>query len=161
MAERVEITIGANIDDAVDALGALKARFDELTHLALQASQKMRQADAAYVASFKNDMQILVDSKQLTLQQALGFDIEYTAQLFAQEQARLQAIRDSDNASAADRLAATALMREADLRYITQTSAEYRQLADASRSQADRVAQSPSAPSTGRAARCSGPSTRW
>jgi hypothetical protein len=142
MAERVEISIGANIGDAVDALGVLKARFDELTHLALQAAQKMQHADAAYLAAFKNNMQILVDSKQLSLQQALGFDIDYTAQLFGQEQARLQAIRDNDNASAADRLAATALMREADLRYITQTSAEYRQLADAARAQADRIAQS-------------------
>src|SRR5579885_572166 len=114
MADRVEITIGADIVDAVDALGTLKARFDELTHLALQATQKMRQADAAYLAAFKNDMQILVDSKQLSLQQALGFEIDYTAQLFAQEQARLQAIRDSDKATIADRLAATALMREAD-----------------------------------------------
>ncbi|HWB50171.1 MAG TPA: hypothetical protein VG651_13755 [Stellaceae bacterium] len=142
MAEKVEITIGANIADAVDALGALQRRFDELTHSALQATQTMRQADAAYLAAFRNGMQVLVDSKQVSLQQALGFDIDYTAQLFAQEQARLQAIRDSDKAAVEDRLAATAQMRQADLRYMTQIGGEYRQLADAARSQADRVAQS-------------------
>ncbi|HEU0218302.1 MAG TPA: hypothetical protein VFQ90_16735 [Stellaceae bacterium] len=142
MSERVEITIGANIGDAVDALGVVKARFDELTHLALQATQKMQQTDAAYLSAFKNNMQMLVDSKQLSLQQALGFDIDYTAQLFGQEQARLQAIRDNDSVAVADRLAATALMRENDLRYMAQTSAEYRQLANAARTESDRIAQS-------------------
>ena len=34
----------------------------------------------------------MVDSKQLTLQQALGFDIEYSAQVYAQERQRLAAI---------------------------------------------------------------------
>src|SRR5215469_6645842 len=106
MVERVEITIGANIGDAVDALGVLRSRFHELTHTALQTAQKMQQADAAYLAVFKNNMQILVDSNQLSLQQALGFDIDYTAQLFGQEQARLQAIRDNDQVAVADRLAA-------------------------------------------------------
>jgi hypothetical protein len=142
MPDKMEISIGANIDAAVDALGLLQGRLDQLTHAALQATQTMRQADAAYLAAFKNEMQVLVDSKQLSLQQALGFDIDYTAQLFAQEQARLQAIRDSDRASIADRLSAAALMRQVDERYMVQTSAEYRQLADASRSQADRVAAS-------------------
>ena len=49
---------------------------------ALQATRAMQQVDAAYVDAFKNGMQLLVDSKQLSMQQALGYDIDYSSQVF-------------------------------------------------------------------------------
>jgi hypothetical protein len=116
--------------------------MQSMLHDALQASQSMQRADADYIAAFRNNMQVMVETKQLSLQQALGFDIDYSAQVFGQEQARLEAIRESDEASVEDRQAAAAMMQEAEARSIAQTSNQYRQLADAARSSADKVAQS-------------------
>ncbi|MFZ2004899.1 MAG: hypothetical protein WAV02_07415, partial [Stellaceae bacterium] len=167
MADTVQITIAADTSEAnasiagfggqlaelrapllalgtasVQAAQAQQDAVEQMVQQALQATRAMQQVDASYVAAFKNDMQVMVDSKQLTLQQALGFDIEYSAQVFEQEQARLAAIRDSDDASVADRQRATEMMQEADARYVEQASEAYRQLADGARRQADRIAQS-------------------
>src|ERR1700722_14136371 len=167
MADTVEINVSVNADDAIGPINELKSAIagvsaplaamqdasaqaaqaqqqwaDASLHATLQATRAMEQADASYVAVFKNGMQVLVASKQLTLQQALGYDIDYSAQVIGQEQERLAAIRDSDQASVEDRKAAIAMMQELDARYIAQASAEYRQMADAARSQADRVGRS-------------------
>jgi hypothetical protein len=167
MAESVQINVGVDAADAVGGLEQIRSKTTELSaalaamqsasaqagqaqqqmlgdmlHLSLQASRAMQQADAEYVAAFKNGMQVLVDSKQLSLQQALGFDIDYSAQVFQQEQERLEAIRDSDAAMLQDRMAAASAMRDAEARYVAQTSDAYRQMADAARRQADQVAQS-------------------
>ncbi len=167
MADNVQINVGVNPDDAVAGFDTIKSAatglaapllalreasaqasqaqqdmVEGMAHQALQATRSMQQMDASYVEAFKNGMQVMVDSKQLSLQQALGFDIDYFSQVFEQEQDRLAAIRDSDQAAVADRKAAAAMMQEADARYVAQSSAEYRRLADTARSQADRVAQS-------------------
>jgi len=134
--------LAALVEASAQAGRAQQQMAQGMLQATLQASQAMQRADADYVTAFKNNMQIMVDTKQLSLQQALGFDIDYSAQIFAQEQARLEAVRESDQASVQDRQAALAMMQEAEARSIAQTSAQYRQLADAARSQADRVAQS-------------------
>ena len=46
---------------------------------------------------FRDQMQMLVDLKEATTQQALGFDVQYTAQLRDQEARRLQATIDGDS----------------------------------------------------------------
>ncbi len=167
MADNVQINVGVNADETVagfdqiksaaaglaapllalreasaEASDAQQSMVASMLRNALQATRAMQQMDASYVEAFKNGMQVLVDSKQLSLQQALGDDIAYSSQVFEQEQARLGAIRDSDQAGVADREAAAKMMQEADARYVAQSSAQYRELADAARSQADRVAQS-------------------
>lgn len=127
---------------SVQAAQAQQGAVQLMVQQALQATRAMQQADASYVAAFKNNMQVMVDSKQLTLQQALGFDIQYSTKVFEQEQERLAAIRDSDDASVADRRRATEMMQEADARYAERASEQYRQLADNARREADRVTQS-------------------
>src|ERR1700733_14992522 len=87
-------------------------------------------------------MQMLVDSKQMSLQQALAADTDYSAQVFAQERERLQAIEQNDQEALKDRMSALAMMQELDARYAAQASGEYRQMADAARSQSDQVARS-------------------
>lgn len=167
MPETVQITIAAETSDAAASLQVFSAQLGDLraplialgtasvqaaqiqqiavqgmVDQALQATRAMQQADAAYVEAFKNGMQVLVDSKQLSLQQALGYDVDYSSQVFAQEQDRLEAIRDNDAASVDDRKRATQMMQEADARYTEHASEQYRQLSDNARRQADRVAQS-------------------
>jgi hypothetical protein len=151
MADQIEINVVVTADASpLAALGEASAQAGQaqqqmmqgMLQATLQASQAMRRADADYITAFKNNMQVMVETKQLSLQQALGFDIDYSAQVFDQEQARLEAVRESDEASVQDRQAALAMMQEAEARSIAQTSNQYRQLADAARSAADRVAQS-------------------
>ena len=111
MADTVEINVTVNASDAVDGLNAIKnaatglaaplAAIQDASAQAAQAQQQlatyslaatlqatraMAQADASYVAAFKNGMQVLVDSKQMSLRQALGYDIEYSAQVIEQEE---------------------------------------------------------------------------
>lgn len=167
MADNVQITFSVDADSAVGNIGTLRSAIDglnaplaamrdasadaaqaqqksmqDMLSQALAATRAMQQLDASYTEAFTNGTQILVDSKQLSLQQALGYDIDYTAQVFEQEQERLEAIRESDQASVDDRLKAMAMMSEAEARYTAQASEGYRRLADAARSQADQVARS-------------------
>jgi hypothetical protein len=166
MADTVQITLGVQAGDSLvqiagvkDGLAALKAPIvaiqdasaqasqlqqrmtQDMLQQALQAAHAMQQLQGSYTEAFKNGMQVLVDSKQLSLQQALGFDIDYTAQIFAQEQERLEAIRDSDQAAAGDRRAAVAEMQQVEAQYVAQVSGDYRRLADTARGQADQVAR--------------------
>src|ERR1700685_3479978 len=94
MADTVEINVAVRADptqpDAVKTgLIALNAPLMALSSASAQASQAqqqmmqrmgedslyaaraMQQADAAYVTAFKNSMQVMADSKQISLQQAL------------------------------------------------------------------------------------------
>lgn len=138
----LSLTVGADVGDAVAALGTLQSRLSELSDKALATASRLQQMDAAYLTAFKNSMQVMVDTKQLTLQQALGYDIDYSAQLFQQEQLRLGRIRDSEDEALGYRLAAAEKMQELEARHIAQSSGEYRQLADAASSQSDRIARS-------------------
>jgi len=167
MADTVQIKIGVDTGDGTDqvkeltaglgglaapiaAIGDASARAAQLQQQmaqgmarhALQAAQAMQQLQGSYTEAFKNGMQVLVDSKQLSLQQALGYDIDYTAQIFTQEEERLDAVRENDQAAVEDRQAAVTAMQQLDARYVAQASEDYRRLADAARRQADQVARS-------------------
>jgi hypothetical protein len=167
MADNLQITITVDAGSAGDEISELRGRLatlatplvaigeasaqaaqlqqqmtEGLLRNALQAARAMQQLQASYTEAFKNGMQILVDSKQLSLRQALGFDIDYTAQVFTQEEERLEAIRENDAASIEERRQAVAAMRQLEARYVAETSADYRRLADAARGQADQVARS-------------------
>jgi hypothetical protein len=59
-------------------------------NLADSAAQAQIRIDASYLSAFKSNMEALKDAKTITVAQMLGFDIQYTAQLEAQDQARLR-----------------------------------------------------------------------
>jgi hypothetical protein len=127
---------------SVDAARLQQQALGQTTRDALDAARVMRQIDSDYLAAFKNSMQVMVDQKQLTLRQALGFDIEYTAQLHDQEAQRLAAVFDSDQATGEERRRALTQLTELDARYAAQSSADFRRAADEARAQAERVARS-------------------
>lgn len=167
MADTVQIHIGVDASGALDQIKALTGGLagvaapiaairdtsaqaaelqqrmtQQMLHQAFDAAHAMQQLQGAYTAAFKNGMQVFVDSKQLTLQQALGFDIDYTAQTLSQEAERFAAIRDNDQAAVEDRRAAIASLRQLEARYVAEVSDDYRRMADDARSQADHVARS-------------------
>jgi hypothetical protein len=166
VADNVQINFAVDVSDAVGGIAELKSSIaglgaplaalgsasadaaqrqqdaiEQTTRVALTNARQMQQIDANYVDAFKNAMQIMVDQKQLTLRQALGYDIQYTAQVNDQERQRLEAIYTSDEAALKDRLQAYDMMTELDARYAAQASDDYRRAADAAQAQATRAAQ--------------------
>ena len=166
MADSVEINVSVDPSSAVDGISQIKTALAGLaaplaamaaasvdaarqqqdalaenTRAALQNARAMQEIDSQYVDAFKNSMQALVAEKQLTLQQALGFDMQYTGEVTDQERQRLEAVLASDAASVKDRMQAYQDMGELDARYADQASGEYRRAADQAQSQADRVAR--------------------
>ena len=127
---------------SADAAALQRQAMEQTTREALDAARRTRQIDADYLAAFKTTMQVMVDRKQLTLQQALGYDIDYTAQLHDQEALRLAAVLGSDQATGEDRRRVLAELIELDARYAVQSAADFRRAAEAARAEADRVARS-------------------
>ena len=94
MADDVQIKFGADIGGALSALSSLKsavagavAPVVQLKTAFAETEAAIQHAGAAGLAVFKSEMQELVASRALSLRQALGFDIEYTAR--QSDQARL------------------------------------------------------------------------
>jgi hypothetical protein len=106
VADTVQINFAVDVSDAVGGIAELKTSIaglgaplaalgsasadaaqrqqdaiEQTTRVALTNARQMQQIDSNYVDAFKNAMQIMVDQKQLTLQQALGYDIQYTTQV--------------------------------------------------------------------------------
>src|SRR5579872_849997 len=127
---------------STDASRTQQQAMSQSTRAALEYSRMLRSLDAEYLTVFKNDMQVMVDQKQLSLRQALGFDIQYTEQLHEQEAERLQAILTDDNQTDESRRKVLAALSELDARYAAQSSDDYRRAADEARAQADRLARS-------------------
>jgi hypothetical protein len=67
------------------------------------AESRQESLDQKYLASFEAAMKRLVAQKQITLRQALGFDIQYTAQVEEEEKKRLQAFINDDRLSQAQK----------------------------------------------------------
>ena len=63
-------------------MARLKTAFTE-------AGAAAQQSGSAALSAFRADLQRMVAEHALSLQQALGFDIEYTARRSAEERARL------------------------------------------------------------------------
>ena len=100
-----------------------------------------RRLDSETLAAFKANMRELVDARRLSLSQALGFDLDYSAQLQSQERARLEAIMQNEADAVGDRLSAFRQLHEAGSRYAVEAADDQRRLADAARREADRFAQ--------------------
>src|SRR5438094_4697862 len=100
MADEVQIKFGADIGGAVAALNTLKQAVAAAAEPVLRLKTAFAEADIAMqqhtglaaLAAFKAELQQLVAAHAVSLRQALGFDIEYTAQHASQERARLEEI---------------------------------------------------------------------
>lgn len=135
MTDSIQISFTADASPALAAISSLKAALAQL-------SPALAEFNAASLRTFRNQMQILVDMKQATTQQALGFDIEYTAQLRAQEAQRLQAAIAGDSSMIDDKLKALADLAQLDTQYTATVSEDQRRIADDARRQAEAVQRS-------------------
>jgi hypothetical protein len=148
VADEVQIKFGADVTGAVAALNTLKQAVAGATEPVLRLKTAFLEADAAMqqrsgiaaLAAFKAEMQQMVAARALSLQQALGFDIEYTARHSAEERARLEDVLAGDAATLADKAQSYRQLIELSQRYSTELARDQTRIADAARREADRVA---------------------
>jgi hypothetical protein len=148
VADEVQIKFGADIGGAVTALNTLKQAVAGATEPVLRLKTAFLEADAAMqqrsgiaaLAAFKAEMQQMVAARALSLQQALGFDIEYTARHSAEERARLEDVLAGDAATLAEKAQSYRQLIELSQRYSAELARDQTRIADAARREADRIA---------------------
>ena len=87
---------------------AEKVRLDhEEVAAAIQLAQQkytsLKSEDTSYLAVFKANMAQLVAEHKISTQQAIGFEIEYTAKLYAEERRRLEIMMADDRLTTAQK----------------------------------------------------------
>lgn len=100
-----------------------------------------RAIDQAYLSAFKSDMAKLVAEHKLSKDQALGFDIQYTAQLHSEERQRLEDLMANDRLTVADKTKVYQQLLELDARYTQQVEADAAHIAQVTQQAAQRQAQ--------------------
>jgi len=147
VADDVQIKFGADIGGALSALSSLKsavagavAPVVQLKTAFAETEAAIQHAGAAGLAVFKSEMQELVASRALSLRQALGFDIEYTARQSEEERARLEQVLANDAAGLADKTETFRRLIDLSNRYATEIARDQARLAEAARHEADRLA---------------------
>jgi hypothetical protein len=145
--EDVQIRFGADIGGALSAIDTLKRAVAgvaepvaRLKTAFTEAGAAAQQSGAAALSAFRSDLQRMVAEHALSLQQALGFDIEYTARRSAEERSRLAATLGSDATGLAERAATYAELVELSARYAAQLAQDQRRIAETARREADRIA---------------------
>src|SRR5581483_8325873 len=121
--------IAAAAEAAMDALGAAIGNVSSSLDLLSQSALRR----------FRSAMQTMVDIKQISTQQALGLDIQYTAQLYEQLSDRLEAIVRTDGASLEEKQGVMAALMQLEAQYGETAAADQQKLADAARREADRI----------------------
>ena len=149
MADEVQIKFGADIGGALSAVATLKqalagaaepvARL-KTAFAELDAAMQPRTAAAA-LAAFRAQMQEMVSLHQISLQQALGFDVEYTAQQTDEERARLEEVLASDSATIADKTRTFGQLMDLSARYSAQLAQDQQRIAAAGAREANQLAQ--------------------
>src|SRR5215207_8953192 len=147
MADDFQIRIGSDIGRAVAAVDTLKRAVAgaaepvaRLKSAYVDAGAAAQHSSAAALAAFRANMRQLVAEHAVSLRQAIGYDIEYTAQRSAEERARLTNTLAGETATAAERAASYAELVALSDRYATQLAQDQRRLAEAARREADRIA---------------------
>src|SRR5437763_3876564 len=147
MADEVQIKFGADIGGAVSAMNTLKQAVagaaepvQRLRAAFAETDTAIQHAGASALAAFKSQMQQMVAERALSLRQALGFDIEYTAQHNAEERARFEAVLADDAASRAEKAASYRQLIELSQRYSAELSRDQTRIAEAARKEADKIA---------------------
>jgi hypothetical protein len=135
VADDVQIKFSADGGPVIHTVDQIKAALAELT-------PALNEFSSSSLRVFRDQMQVLVDMKQVTTQQALGFDMEYTAQLRDQEAQRLQAVISSDSNMLEEKMSALTNLAGLDAEYTGAVTADQRRLADEARTQAQAVQRS-------------------
>jgi hypothetical protein len=148
LADDVQVKFGADIGGALSALNALKQAVigatvpvSQLKTAFADTGAAIQQNGAATLAAFKANMQEMVAAHAISLSQAIGFDIEYTAQRNAEERAQLEAVLASDAATLAEKSASYGALIELSARYSAQLAKDQMRAAEAAQKAAEKIAE--------------------
>ena len=148
MADEVQIRFASDIAGALSGLTALKQAITAATAPVMQfksaftgASAAIQQQSAATRTAFQADLRSMVAAHAISLDEALGFDIEYTARRSAEERARLAGILASDAATLADKAASYGELVEMSARYSAQLAQDRARVAETARREASTIAR--------------------
>jgi hypothetical protein len=171
MADDVQVKFGVDTGGALAAVNALKqaiagiaepvqslkAAFTGADTAIRQSVAERQRTETASLAIFKANMQAMVAAREISQRQAIGFDIEYTAQLAGEEQRRLETALDADAATLADKMLLYQELADLSLRYTTQLADDQRKLAEAGRARRIGLPSRFARPSTRSAPACAPP----
>jgi hypothetical protein len=143
VADEVQIRFGADLGGAIAAVDQLKRAVSGVTEPVSRLKSAFAEAgtaSTATLAAFRANLQRMVAEHSISLHQAIGYDIEYTAQRSAQERERLTSALANDAATLADRTSNHAELVGLSERYATRLAQGQRRIAEAARREADRIA---------------------
>jgi len=147
VADDFQIRSGGDIGRAIAAVESLKRALNgaaepvsRLKEAFAEAGTAVQQGSATSAAAFRADLRRMVAEHAISLRQAIGFDIEYTAQRSAEERARLTNALAGDAISVADKSSAYAELVGLSERYAAQLAQDQRRIAEIARRESDRIA---------------------
>lgn len=121
------------ISAAAEPVSRLKQAFSE-------ASAAVQRSSAASAATYRADLQRMVAEHEISLQQAIGLEIDYTGRRSAEERARLTSALANDAAGLGEKASAYAELVGLSDRYAAEVAQDQRRMAEAARREADRIA---------------------
>lgn len=114
----------------------------EIVREQLSSANSLERINNSFLSTFKSNMELMVKEHKITTEQALGFDIQYTAQLFSQVRARYDAILSSENATRQQKEDAYNKILELDANYTKQVVADQEKIAAAADKTAKQISDS-------------------
>lgn len=87
-------------DDLDQWTREVEAAYRKAVQAETQAADEQQSRDRSLESLFESNMKKMVAAKQITLKQAAGFELQYTAQLTAEEKKRLETVMADDRATA-------------------------------------------------------------
>ena len=148
MADQVQIKIGADLGGALGAVAELKQAVagvadpvQKLQAAFAGAGAAIRRSGSSAAAAFRAEMQAMVADRQISLKEALGFDLEYAAQRVDLQRADLDAALANDAATVADKTQAFAQLAALSQRSADRLAADRSRIAAAAAREAGRLAR--------------------
>lgn len=106
----------------------------------LEAGSAVQRSSAASATTYRADLRRMVAEHEISLREAIGLEIDYTARRSDEEQARLTSALTSDTASLAEKQSAYAELVGISERSAAKIAQDQQRMAEAASREADRIA---------------------
>ena len=133
----VAFTAVENLKRAVSAATEPVVRLKQAF---LEAGSAIQRNSTANAVAYRADLQRMVAERALSLREAIGLEIDYTARRSAEERTRLTDTLTSDAAGLGQKATAYAELVGLSERYAADVAQDQRRMAEAARHEADRIA---------------------
>jgi hypothetical protein len=128
------------VESLREAIGAAAEPVLRLKQAFLEAGSTVQRSSAASAATYRADLRRMVAEHEISLREAIGLEIDYTARRGDQEQARLTNALTSDTVSLGAKQSAYAELVGISERSAAEIAQDQQRMAEAARREADRIA---------------------